>query len=98
MKHRKLEHLQITCGDENLDYRRARQLAEELAAGQLGDALLVAWFDGQKNEEHPQVPECQHKPGWLAYAHGHGGRLCIDVNGGEFSFVYADAGNLEGNA
>lgn len=98
MKHRELEHLQITCNDDKLDYPRARQLAEELAAGQLGDSLLVAWFDGQKNEEHPQVAECQHKPGWLAYAQGHGGRLRIDVNDGEFSFVYADADNLEGTA
>jgi len=40
---------------------------------------------------HPDVPECTGKPGWLAYAEGHGGRVRIDFNGNEFSLIYADA-------
>ena len=34
------------------------------------------------------MPECQHKPGWLAYADGHGGDIKKDINNGEFIFVY----------
>jgi hypothetical protein len=52
--------------------------------------MLIAWYDGKKGEEHPHVPECQHKPGWLAYAEGHGGRIRIDVNETEYSFIYSD--------
>jgi hypothetical protein len=37
------------------------------------------------------VPECQHKPGWLAYAEGHGGRVRVDVNETEYSFIFANA-------
>ena len=53
--------------------------------------MLIAWFDGEKNEEQPEVLECQHKPGWLAYAAGHGGRVRVDVNKTEYSFIFADA-------
>ena len=45
----------------------------------------------KQGEEHPEVPECQHKPGWLAYAEGHGGRVRVDVNETEYSFIFADA-------
>ena len=40
----------------------------------------------KQGEEHPEVPECQHKPGWLAYAEGHGGWVRVDVNETEYSF------------
>ncbi len=73
-----------------LERELARRLAGVLAAESLAEPMLIAWYDGQKGEEHPEVPECQHKPGWLAYAEGHGGRLRVDVNEGEFSFIFAD--------
>jgi len=63
-----------------------------LAADSAHEPMLIAWFDGKKGEEHPHPPECQHKPGWPAYAEGHGGRLRVDVNQDEFSFIFADAG------
>jgi hypothetical protein len=51
--------------------------------------MIVAWYDGQKGEEHPVVPECQHKPGWLAYAEGHGGNIRVNINDGEFEFIFS---------
>ncbi len=56
-----------------LDVALANTLAEQVVAHLAEDFLLLAWYDGQRNEEYPSVPECQHKPGWLAYAEGHGG-------------------------
>ena len=82
------QSIQVT-GSE-MAFPLARALAETLATSQLNEPMLIAWYDGQKGEEHPAVPECQHKPGWLAYAEGHGGRLRVDVNEGEFSFIFAD--------
>jgi len=87
-----LETLTITVDDKDLDFDRARQLAEDRASVRVASPMLIAWFDGKKGEEHPQVPECQHKPGWLAYAEGHGGRVRVDVNENEYSFIFADAG------
>lgn len=65
-------------------------------AESLSESLLIAWYGGVKGEEHPEVPECQHKPGWLAYAEGHGGRVRVDVNAGEYSFIFADTGEVLG--
>jgi hypothetical protein len=51
-----------------------------LAEDTLDELKIVAWYDGIKKEEHPFVPECQHKPGWVAYAEGHNGKLQININ------------------
>ncbi|WP_455223200.1 AF1514 family protein [Kaarinaea lacus] len=80
-------------GDE-LDFNHARSQADLLVAQHLREPLLIAWYDGIKQEEHPKVPECQHKPGWIAYAEGHGGEVLIDVNQGQFMFIYADLENM----
>ncbi|HEX19873.1 MAG TPA: hypothetical protein ENG78_03525 [Acidiferrobacteraceae bacterium] len=87
-----LRTINIECKQAELDYAGAQSAAEARAKTELQQPMLIAWYDGQKQQEHPEVPECLHKPGWLAYADGHGGVLRIDINDGEFSFVYADAG------
>lgn len=74
-----------------LDYTAANIIAgvlAEKAAG--GKAMLVAWFDGKKNVGYPEVQECTGgKPGWLAYAESHGGNFGVNINSGEFIFVFA---------
>jgi len=77
-----------------LSFATARRLADQVAEGILNEPIVIAWYDGIKKEEHPAVPECQHKPGWLAYAEGHDGKLQIIVNQDEYSFIYTDAGNM----
>ena len=66
------EEIRLSIEDEKIDYSLARCLSEDIAATMIAEPLLIAWFDGEKYQEHPEVPECQHKPGWLAYAVGHG--------------------------
>ncbi|MCI0505161.1 MAG: AF1514 family protein [Gammaproteobacteria bacterium] len=85
----KIIELQIERGQ--LDYYSARSQADRHARSILSEPMLIAWYDGIKKEEHPQVPECQHKPGWIAYAEGHGGTLQININGQMFCFIYTDA-------
>ena len=51
--------------------------------------MLLAWFDREGGKESPEVPECQHKPGWLAYAESHGGDLKVDINHGAYVFIFA---------
>lgn len=95
MEHIQLESQRINVKGIELNFSLAKLLAEDLASGSLSEPMLMAWFDGKKGEEHPQVPECQHKPGWLAYAEGHGGRIRKDVNENEYSFIFADANALQ---
>jgi hypothetical protein len=91
MQHKGLERIKITIEGRSMDFNLAKRLAEDLASSLVSDPMLIAWFDGKKGEEHPRVPECQHKPGWIAYAEGHGGRIRVDVNENEYSFIFADA-------
>lgn len=85
-------HLNVTDTELNAD--SAKTLATTAAAQPGADVMVVAWYDGQKQEEHPDVPECQHKPGWLAYAEGHGGQIQVDINNGEFIFIFTDLGEV----
>ena len=72
-----------------LDFGAAQALAESAAKRYAEDAMLLAWFDREQGRESPQVPECTHKPGWLAYAESHGGNLKIDINRGVYVFIFA---------
>ena len=89
MEHVEMQTIRLSVEGRTLDFALARRLAEDLVADSIPEPLLIAWFDGKKNEEHPEVPECQHKPGWLSYAEGHGGRVRVDLNDGEYSFIFA---------
>lgn len=71
-----------------LDFDLASRLAQLLAREPEGATMLLAWFDRKAGRECPEVPECMHKPGWLAYARGHGGDLSVVVNDGEYVFVF----------
>lgn len=72
-----------------LDFAAAQALAQTVAQRYAGDAMPLAWFDRERGGESPEVPECQHKPGWLAYAESHGGDLKIDINHGAYVFIFA---------
>ena len=91
MEHPDYELVKITVEGKALDFDLARRLSEDAAASIVKDPMLIAWYDGKKGEEHPSVPECQHKPGWLAYADGHGGRVRVDVNNEEYSFIFSES-------
>ncbi len=71
------------------DFAAAQALAQTVAQRYAEDAMPLAWFDRERGKESPEVPECQHKPGWLAYAESHGGDLKIDINHGAYVFIFA---------
>jgi len=91
----KYKTIKITLNEEELDYSLARRISEEHAAEIINGPMLIAWYNGITKEEHPAIPECQHKPSWLAYADGHGACLRVDVNEDVYSFIYTESG-LEG--
>lgn len=80
-----IKEIDISVKDVALDYFAAKTLALKTA----GDALLVSWYDGKHNVGYPEVHECTgDKPGWFAYALSHGGNLGVNINNGEFIFVF----------
>jgi hypothetical protein len=68
--------------------------ARRLAAERLGDPMLLAWYDRDRDFESPQhASECGSpgaEPGYRVYALHRGARLEVDVEDGRFVFLFAD--------
>jgi len=74
------------------DYMQAMQLANEHAEKLIGDYMLLAWYDRDRDFESPQhSSECHVNsaiPGYIDYALYHGASLKIDIEKGRFIFFY----------
>lgn len=80
-----IKEIDVSVQGLSLDYNTAHALASKAA----GVAMLVAWYGGKNNAGYPEVQECTgNKPGWLAYAESHGANLAVNINSGEFIFVF----------
>lgn len=80
-------HLQVT--DENLDFTKAKQLADREAKKVTADPMLLAWYNAKTGAFSPPVECCgEDRPAWLIYAETRGGTICIDINEEEFVFLY----------
>jgi hypothetical protein len=94
---RNIKEIDVSIQGAALDYAAAHALADVLAKKVARDAMLVAWFDGKNDVGYPVVQECTgDKPSWLAYAESHGGNLGVNINGGEFVFVFATGLEYQG--
>jgi hypothetical protein len=74
------------------DYREAMAIAEEVARERLGEAMLLSWYDRDRDFESPQhASECHADsavPGYVDYGLYHGATLQVDVEAGRFVFFY----------
>ena len=75
-----------------VDYRAAMQLAEREAQTRLGGAMLLSWYDRDRDFESPQhASECHQDsavPGYVDYGIHHGATLMLDIEQGRFVFFY----------
>lgn len=74
------------------DYMQAMKLANEEAEKRIGEHMLLAWYDRDRDFESPQhASECHVNsaiPGYIDYALYHGATLKIDIEQGRFIFFY----------
>ena len=74
------------------DYRVAMQLANAEAKERLGEAMLISWYDRDRDFESPQhASECHQDsatPGYVDYGIHHGASLKVDIEQGRFVFFY----------
>jgi len=74
------------------DYRIAMQLANAEAKERLGEAMLISWYDRDRDFESPQhASECHQDsatPGYVDYGIHHGASLKVDIEQGRFVFFY----------
>jgi Domain of unknown function (DUF5619) len=74
------------------DYLQAMKLANKEAENTIGEHMLLAWYDRDRDFESPQhASECHVNsaiPGYIDYALYHGATLKIDFEQGRFVFFY----------
>lgn len=95
--HENAKEIDVSVQGVALDYAAAHTLASALAEKAAGETMLVAWFDDKNKVGYPEAQECTgDKPGWRAYAESHGGNVEVNVNGGEFIFVFVTGPENQG--
>lgn len=74
------------------DYREAMEQADAEAEKQLGEFMLLSWYDRDRDFESPQhSSECHLDsaiPGYVDYGLHHGATLKVDIEKGRFVFFY----------
>lgn len=74
------------------DYKEALQMANAEAEARLGEAMLLSWYDRDRDFESPQhASECHQDsatPGYVDYGIHHGATLKVDIEQGRFVFFY----------
>ncbi|RMD68406.1 MAG: hypothetical protein D6819_09405 [Gammaproteobacteria bacterium] len=87
----------IDAGAFGLDFDRAKGLADACAAALLGEAMLLSWYDRDRDYESPaHASECHEAcdvPGYIDYAESRGAELRVDIDGGRFVFCYLPHGS-----
>ncbi|MEE4262623.1 MAG: AF1514 family protein [Desulfobacteraceae bacterium] len=73
----------------NLDFEEAKDFAKQKAAETSADVMLLSWYQGKTGQSYPNL-ECGpgDKPAWIVYAESRGGDLTIDINNGQYVFIY----------
>lgn len=81
--------IDVSSMEVELDYDRAREIADGKAREKTEAPMLMAWFEKKTGAFSPQVECCsEEKPGWLVYAESRGGDIIVDINSQEYVFVY----------
>ena len=73
----------------NLDFAEATDIAKQKAKETCADRMLLSWYQGKTSESYPNL-ECGpgDKPAWIVYAESRGADLTIDINEGQYVFIY----------
>ena len=83
------EIVNLQVAENDLDFEKAADLARSRAREISKDAMMLAWFNRRSGEGFPDY-DCGagDKPPWRVFAEARGANLTVDVNDGEFIFLY----------
>ena len=82
-------HIRIVIDNENLSYESAHDHAKKKARELTSDPMLLSWYCGKTGEYYPKT-ECgrSDKPAWIVFAESRGADIAININDGEYIFLY----------
>jgi len=75
---------------KDVDFEIAKNAAVERVRKYDSDPMLLAWYDEKSGRMSPRE-SCEEEggqPGWINYAKKHGGNLTVNVNQGEYIFIF----------
>ena len=83
------QHIKVKLDETDLDFASASDMAKQKAKEMVADPMLLSWHNGKTGESYPNL-ECGpgDKPAWITYAESRGGDLSIDINDGQYVFIY----------
>jgi hypothetical protein len=90
-----MKTLGIDAAQWPMDFEQRLHLAGAAADSLLGAAMLLSWYDRDRDLESPRgVSECHEacaSKGAIDYAANRGAELVVDFEGGRFVFCYLRA-------
>jgi len=89
MKNYPGQKINVMINGPKLDFARAKEFAKLKAKEKCADPMLLSWYQGETGEYYPAF-DCggSDKPPWVVYAESRGGDLTIDINEGQYVFIY----------
>ena len=82
-------YIKIQIDEKDLDFVKAKDIAKEKARELAEDPMLLSWYNGKTGEYFPKL-ECGtwEKPVWIIFAESRGADIAININDGEYIFLY----------
>jgi hypothetical protein len=83
------EEVCLRVAKAGLDFETAKELAKRKAREICAESMLLSWNDAETGEYYPRT-ECGlgGRPPWVVYAEARGADLIIDVNDGQYTFMF----------
>jgi hypothetical protein len=83
------KHIALKIDNPNLDFVEAEDHAKQKAKEICADAMMLSWYQGKTGKSYPNL-ECGtgDRPAWVVYATSRGGDLTIDINQGQYIFIF----------
>ncbi|RZB34820.1 MAG: hypothetical protein SRB1_00588 [Desulfobacteraceae bacterium Eth-SRB1] len=75
-----VDNIKLRVDVPDLDFSKAKDLAQEKARERCKDPMLLSWHNGKTGEFYPRF-ECGsgNNPPWIVFAEARGGNLTIDI-------------------
>ena len=79
----------LRISELDLDFQSVKQRAKEKAREHCPDPMLLSWYHRTTGEFYPKLAcDFGDKPVWMVFAEARGANLTVNVNDGEFIFLF----------